>query len=49
MDKREKLPQADIEAIFEEIGLKKDQIEKIVKYMNVKSLDELQKEFPNLK
>ena len=49
MDKREKLPQADIEAIFEEIWLNKEQIEKIIKYMNVKSLEELQKEFPNLK
>ena len=49
MDKREKLPQADIEAIFEEIWLNKEQIEKIIKYMNVKSLDELQNEFPNLK
>ena len=49
MDKREKLPQADIEAIFEEIWLNKEQIEKIIKYMNVKSLEELQNEFPNLK
>ena len=49
MDKREKLPQADIEAIFEEIWLNKEQIEKIIKYMNVKSLEGLQNEFPNLK
>ena len=49
MDKREKLPQADIEAIFEEIWLNKDQISKIITYMNVKTLEELQNEFPNLK
>ncbi len=49
MDKREKLPQADIEAIFEEIWLNKEQISKIIAYMNVKTLQELQKEFPNLR
>ncbi|HRX63981.1 MAG TPA: histidine--tRNA ligase [Candidatus Absconditabacterales bacterium] len=49
MDKRDKLPKDSIQEILIEKGLKKNQVEMLVNYMNTKTLDELIKLFPQIK